>query len=169
MSESQDLRGYYADRLRSRTPIRALSLTQPWATLVVIGAKEYETRSWAPVTYRHDLIAIHASKGYPGWAQSYEQDGVFTHALRRYPVRPLVRGAIIGLVSMGDIYPIERGMTLVSPTERAFGDFGPGRWAWKLLSPLLFSEPIPIKGALQLWKVPPDVQAQMAEMVEAQL
>jgi hypothetical protein len=38
--------------------MKALSLWQPWATLVSIGAKRIETRSW-PTKYRGPL-AIHA-------------------------------------------------------------------------------------------------------------
>lgn len=41
--------------------MRAITLTQPWATLVAIGAKRIETRSWA-TSYRGRL-AIHAAKG----------------------------------------------------------------------------------------------------------
>lgn len=41
--------------------MKGLSLTQPWATLVAIGAKRIETRIWA-TSYRGPL-AIHAAKG----------------------------------------------------------------------------------------------------------
>lgn len=41
--------------------MKVLTLTQPWATLVAIGAKHIETRSWA-TSYRGPL-AIHAAKG----------------------------------------------------------------------------------------------------------
>lgn len=41
--------------------MKALTLTQPWATLVAIRAKQIETRSWA-TSYRGPL-AIHAAKG----------------------------------------------------------------------------------------------------------
>jgi len=47
--------------------MKALTLTQPWASLVAIGAKRIETRSW-PTNYRGPL-AIHAAKGFPKWAQ----------------------------------------------------------------------------------------------------
>jgi len=40
---------------------KVLTLTQPWATLVAIGAKKCETRSWS-TSYRGDLL-IHAAKG----------------------------------------------------------------------------------------------------------
>jgi activating signal cointegrator 1 len=42
--------------------MKALSFTQPWATLVAIGAKKIETRSW-DTRYRGPL-AIHSS---PRW------------------------------------------------------------------------------------------------------
>lgn len=42
--------------------MKALTLTQPWATLVAIGAKQIETRSWF-TSYRGPL-AIHAAAGY---------------------------------------------------------------------------------------------------------
>ena len=44
--------------------MKALTLTQPWASLVAIGAKRIETRSWS-TPYR-GLLAIHAAKGFPG-------------------------------------------------------------------------------------------------------
>ncbi len=41
--------------------MRTLTLTQPWATLVALGAKTIETRSWQ-TSYRGPL-AIHAGQG----------------------------------------------------------------------------------------------------------
>lgn len=40
--------------------MKAISLWQPWATLIATGAKQIETRSWA-TSYRGP-IAIHAAK-----------------------------------------------------------------------------------------------------------
>jgi hypothetical protein len=42
--------------------MKVLTLTQPWATLIAIGAKRIETRSWETL-YRGPL-AIHAAAGY---------------------------------------------------------------------------------------------------------
>lgn len=41
--------------------MKVITLTQPWATLVAIGAKKIETRSWE--TLRRGPLAIHAAKG----------------------------------------------------------------------------------------------------------
>lgn len=40
--------------------MKALTLCQPWASLIAWGEKQYETRSWS-TDYR-GLLAIHASK-----------------------------------------------------------------------------------------------------------
>ena len=43
--------------------MRAISLWQPWASLVACGAKPFETRSWAPPRdLVGQVIAIHAAK-----------------------------------------------------------------------------------------------------------
>src|SRR5258708_38990702 len=44
-----------------------LTLTQPWATLMAVGAKKVETRSW-PIRFR-GWFAIHAAKGFPADCQ----------------------------------------------------------------------------------------------------
>lgn len=50
--------------------VKALTLTQPYATLVAIGAKKIATRSWS-TSYRGPL-AIHAAKGLgPGGIEAY--------------------------------------------------------------------------------------------------
>ena len=42
-------------------PMRALTLTQPWASLIALLLKTYETRSWRTATTRGPLL-IHASR-----------------------------------------------------------------------------------------------------------
>lgn len=43
--------------------MKALSLTQPWASLVALGEKRIETRSWG--TEYRGRLAIHATRGSP--------------------------------------------------------------------------------------------------------
>jgi hypothetical protein len=40
--------------------MKAITLWQPWATLLAVGCKHMETRSW-PTKYRGEIL-IHASK-----------------------------------------------------------------------------------------------------------
>src|SRR6185312_15053079 len=65
-----------------RASIRTISLTQPWASLVMLGAKKIETRSWpAPKAMIGQRIAIHASKGFPPDARDACLDPFFFRAL----------------------------------------------------------------------------------------
>jgi hypothetical protein len=59
--------------------MKALTLTQPWASLVAIGAKRIETRSWS-TSYRGPL-AIHAAKGFPNDARRLCMQEPFRYAL----------------------------------------------------------------------------------------
>lgn len=63
--------------------MKALSLTQPWASLVAIGEKRIETRSWA--TRYRGPVAIHAAKSFPGAAQHWCFAEPFRSALLRHP------------------------------------------------------------------------------------
>ena len=123
--------------------MKALSLTQPWAALVVTGAKRFETRSWT-TAYRGPLL-IHAAKRFPGYAID------FCSVLRsRPPELPL--GAIIGRVVLKTIHRAEIIAPTLTDLERLYGDYNPGRWAWELTEAEMFA-PIPWKGALGLFEV----------------
>ena len=45
---------------------KCLTLTQPWATLVTLNEKRFETRGWN-TDYRGPLL-VHAAKTFPNWA-----------------------------------------------------------------------------------------------------
>jgi activating signal cointegrator 1 len=132
----------------------ALSLTQPWATLVVAGAKLVETRSWRTPHRGH--LAIHASKGFPRWAKDLCSEEPFLSALIVAGLaseRDLPLGALLGSVSLVDCVPTT-GIEVadISDQERAFGDYSPNRWAWLLENPERHT-PQPCNGALSLWDV----------------
>ncbi len=86
--------------------MKALSLTQPWAELVVLGEKQYETRSWS--TKVRGRIAIHASKAFPKSAKDLtEEDPYFVTALGKYPIIRVALGAIVGTVEIVEIHPTD--------------------------------------------------------------
>jgi hypothetical protein len=125
--------------------VKALSLTQPWASLVALGHKRVETRSW-PTRYR-GLLAIHASKGFPGWAQDFAAE---ERAPGRVPAR-LPLGAVLCVVQLCSVVPTEEAEGRVSGLERHLGDYSPGRYAWMLRLVEVFDEPVPARGSLGLW------------------
>jgi hypothetical protein len=136
--------------------IKAISLRQPWATLVVLGAKQYETRDW-PTAHR-GLLAIHASRSFPEKiAQMCEQEP-YRSVLRRAGYNygaDLPRGAVIGTVTVVEVHATEElDLSRLTAEELAFGDFGPGRFAWKLAEPRLLTEPIKMAGQLRIYEIP---------------
>jgi hypothetical protein len=137
------------------TPERALSLTQPWATLVASGAKRVETRSWR--TPHRGALAVHASAGFPGAARALCGQEPFRSALRAAGfghAAELPRGALVGCVRLVDVVPAG-GVELagLGDVERAFGDYSPGRWGWLLEDAVTYAVPVACRGALGVWRV----------------
>jgi len=127
--------------------MKALSMTQPWAQALFIDLKHYETRSWS-TAYR-GMLLIHAAKGFPKYARDFAST---ERTLGRGNVR-LAFGAIIGKVELVNIYRTEEIAFKLSATERLYGDYSEGRFAWEISSPTLFAEPIPYRGQLSLFEV----------------
>ena len=130
--------------------MKALSLTQPWATLVASGRKQIETRSWS-TRYRGPLF-IHAAKTFPGYAKTFACEVYGNPAL--IPYMPL--GALVARVYLLDVRTTEYMSTRITTEERRYGDYTPGRFAW-IISNIESIEPLPCKGALGLWEVPEEL------------
>lgn len=149
---------------QKESTMKALSLTQPWASLVIEGAKGYETRSWG--TTERGFIAIHAATGMPVAARDIAYQSPFREALglpdTAYPDRRRVlderlpRGALLGFARLDHVQQIAEGTAAylgISEQERAFGDWTPGRYAWRFGATIQFEYPIPYHGALGLWTI----------------
>jgi activating signal cointegrator 1 len=140
--------------------VKTLSLTQPWASLIIVGAKKVETRSWR--TSYTGPLAIHASKGFPVWArETLLHDPDFYEALRGHGTHEtldgiitdrLPLGAVIGYVNLMGCRRTEDVWRQLPEEETKFGDYSPGRFAWFLSNPVARSRPITAKGSLGLWE-----------------
>ena len=138
------------------TEIRIISLWQPWATLIALGLKQYETRSWS-TDYRGKL-AIHAAKRPVNKDEladiSYSSAGHLTWEQMSaidYPLGQIVAIADLTacLEMVGDISrsPSEvANIHLQTWLETAVGDWQTGRYAWKLENVVALPQPIPFKG-----------------------
>jgi hypothetical protein len=143
--------------------MKAISLWQPWATLWVTGEKIHETRHWG-TSHRGPLL-IHAAKTRAGEAELITGRYYLTmrQALRKHDyVRfcELPFGAIIGMVDLVDCIPTESVWPRLTNGEEAFGNFGPGRFAWRAENPRLFREPITFKGSQGFFNVPDELVAE---------
>jgi len=153
--------------------MKALTLTQPWASLVAVGAKRIETRSWR-TSYRGPL-AIHAAKGFPGEAKRFCESKIVQEALgwqyepnwnlTAVKSKSIHVGCVIAICDLVDCKEILKDMPPCLPTfyqnrymvapaapELYFGDYTPGRYGWLLENIKVLPEPIPAKGALSLWE-----------------
>jgi activating signal cointegrator 1 len=145
--------------------MKALTLTQPWATLVAIGAKRVETRSWS-TSYRGPL-AIHAAKALPwSWSEfNPTREPAFAEALgdlaplNNYgspDLACLPRGVVVATCDLIDVVQIDAYLRVqLSEAELAFGDYSDGRLAWLLANVKQLDEPVPAKGRLGLWEWEP--------------
>lgn len=131
--------------------MKALSLIQPWASLVAAGAKRWETRSWS-TKYRGPL-AIHASGKVDRQAVEALRAVCSHHGIGvDWEGMPL--GAIIAVADLSSCIEITAGNAPPMP-ELAFGDYAPGRFKWGLVSIRPLDSPAKCGGALGLWN-PPD-------------
>jgi len=136
--------------------MKAISILQPWASLIVLGHKKIETRSWN-TKYRGEIL-IHASAGKSGINSGIQLDFQQEFSNLQLPkYENLSFGAIIGSVNLVDTIGFDEKFQMetskyLSSQELEFGDYSPGRFGWLLSDPVLFETPIPAKGKLGIWE-----------------
>lgn len=135
---------------------------QPFATLITIGVKHYETRSWT-TKYRGDLL-IHAGKGeeYLILCDREPFKSILKHfGYKNFYDLPL--GAIIGKATLDNCIKVKKSDICIDNSailengvkiergEYAFGDYTEGRYAWKLNNIQKLKNPIFCKGQQRIW------------------
>lgn len=133
--------------------MKAITLWQPWATLVALGKKKIETRSWHPGYL--GALAIHAATGQYGQALALISREPFRSAVGD---NPMPRGSkVLAIVTVISFEQITADNAPPEP-ERSFGNYAPGRWCWRLGRPTILAEPIPVRGRQGLWEWNPPCQ-----------
>ena len=135
--------------------MKIISIAQPYATLISIGAKKIETRSWQ-IRHRGPL-GIHASYAFPQEAKNLCLTEPFKSVLMKAGYKsfksfPL--GQILATVKLVDCLDISHARQRTDPQEFAFGDYLPGMWGWVLEDVYAFPSPIKARGKLGLWDYP---------------
>ena len=115
--------------------MKALTICQPYAELIMRGEKVIENRTW-PTSYRGRLL-IHAGKSRLWMDEGDEQ---------RYPNMPF--GAIVGIATLSDCRSVEN-----LPPELRNHQHANGPWCFVLTEVLRFERPTPYRGAQGLWDV----------------
>lgn len=137
----------------------------------VAAPKENETRHWTPKLDLPYRVVVHAAKKFDGETRSAYHCSPFYEALERcgfHPgdprpllkrrevvetlggqkLRPVPLGALVGMVTILEVVTAEswRSENSTNVDERAFGNYGDGRFAWRLVDPFMFPTPIPFQG-----------------------
>lgn len=159
--------------------MKCLSLWQPWATLLVAGVKHVETRGW-PTRFRGPLL-IHAARKWsaelsticrvPAFKLAFGALGIQWMYVNRRVRKPLLPfGAIIGRVDVIECYVTDDvvvddglafchggGILNITATEKEFGDYSPGRFAFLCDNAVKFDKPIPFPGKQGFFDVPDEL------------
>lgn len=154
----------------------AISLWQPWASLIAEGIKVQETRSWSPPHWLiGERIAIHAAKrqvtkallkhlpkeihdpmikayGWD-WLDSIPYGAVICTA-ELFGVAQIVDNESDSAMRDKGSLPAIRVKTgeHIAIVPDPYGDYSAGRYIWGLRSIIKKGEPIPMKGQKGLWK-----------------
>lgn len=128
--------------------MKALTLREPFASLVAAGYKHIETRSCS-TRYRGPLY-IHA-----GAAKISPKDARAQALLALLPQPRPAYGLVLCRCRLADCLPMTPGFLSgpISPLERMCGQYAPGRFAWMLENIEPLAEPFPAKGMLGLWEL----------------
>lgn len=125
--------------------MKALSVQQPWATLLVEGVKSIEVRSW--VTDHRGPLVICASAAPKNvfWRDPVDHVHRLMHA-----------GCIIGIVDLLNCRPMTQ-----ADEEASLCAYTEGAWAW-VVRTVSFCRPDRISGRLGLFDVPDDLLVRIA-------
>lgn len=121
--------------------MKALTIKEPWATLIINGYKKYEFRGWK--TYYRGKILIHAGL-------NIEKD-----ILQRFEEYNLEysKGLIIGEAELVDCILVDEKLDkeLRKINQNVYGNNHINMYAWKLENIKKYKKPIKVKGKLGLW------------------
>ncbi len=134
--------------------MKALSLWQPWASLMADGRKKIETRHWQPpACLIGQELAIHATM---------HVDRTYCAAFG-YDSLTIPRGCIVAIVTLDEIRKFTQSfekeiIALASDPnypEGNYGDFTMGRFGWFCTLVKKLNPPITVQGHQGIWNWEP--------------
>lgn len=133
--------------------MKAITISQPYASLIASGEKWVENRTWA-ANY-HGPLAIHAGKG---------QQYLTAEQLAEYPTGCIIAVAnLAACVKLSSVHEYDRHhehkRNLIAFTNKSWHSVAAhkhteGPWCW-ILEDVHAVDPILIRGSQGLWEVPP--------------
>jgi hypothetical protein len=155
--------------------LKALTVWQPWASLIIIGAKTYEFRGWpAPKWLVDQQLVIHAAARKVDWREVWQLVRLleaggryaaqtclhpeialpFLKACQQQPdLLPLAAGlgtARVGAARNGLQIAAEFGVSRANDSDRE----AHANWGWPMRDIERWETPVPMKGMQGLWNWP---------------
>ncbi|MBW2659671.1 MAG: ASCH domain-containing protein [Deltaproteobacteria bacterium] len=126
--------------------MKAITLRQPFASLVSIGAKTIETRPWS--TDYLGQLAIHSGNFALPPIDTYCRNLLISAGLD-YAQLPFGK-----IIAVATLISCEKVITSKIPCypQLAFSDFTPGLYALEFADIRPLTTPVPAKGYTQLWE-----------------
>lgn len=151
-------------------PIPAITIWQPWATLIAEGAKRWEFRSWAPAGRMvGQRIAIHAGARPVNLGEVREllfrlqsrdaaQTGIdpaiaipiverMLHAPKAMPLSSVLCTAVLGAAVRNQTLADALGVEFINDSDRNQHS----NWGWPLADVQRLEPPVPARGAQGWW------------------
>ena len=126
--------------------LKALTVRQPWARLIMDGIKTIEVRSWPPDVLGR--ILVHAGS-------RLEEEACGRLRIAR---EELVTGAILGSLRIVHVFQFtEKSWEELRPLTLEAGALSGPLLGWRLGGPIFLEEPLPWRGKLGLFDVPDEV------------
>lgn len=122
--------------------MKAISIKQPWVHAILREGKNIENRSWQ--THFRGWLALHASGKPSTWNE-------YPRGMKAPDLKALDYSAICGVARLAKIITASESKWFNQP------DDGETNFGWMLEDVTALKTPIPCKGALNLWKVPPKI------------
>lgn len=127
----------------------AITIKQPWATLIMQCGKDIENRTWS--TRMRGRVAIHSSAKLERREYQAAASLIFHSNIQSAipPEEQLDLGCILGTVE------------IVGCVQKSRSPWFQGPYGIVLKDPRLLDTPVPCKGALGFWPIPYEVESRM--------
>ncbi len=135
--------------------MKAITLWQPWASLMSIGEKRFETRSWS--TKHRGEMAIHAAKMPISKIPLPNATFVLMQSLLErggLDIFDLPYGCVVAVGNLIEIFPTEEHWHRINirAKDLELGDWSEGRFAWDFAEVDALDPPIPTRGSQGIWE-----------------
>lgn len=146
--------------------MKALSIQQPWASLICTGIKDIENRSWKPKENPGRILIVASSKKVPKTFLNYlDSEDQYMEILNAqdmgvipFNLGELPTSAIVGFAEIEGFY---------EKADSCWGYTGDGNVNWKLGKAHFFKTPIPFtKGKLHIYDIPDITEDKLPEAVD---